>query len=322
MKSRLASFFLFILLILAGGANWRVQAALPVNQFYDNFTGHHIKGDFLNTYSRVGDPVRIYGRPITEAFFRQPGGNQMFQYFQKALFILWLDRPAGERVEVVKIGQYLYETKNPVAVIDNFAGCRIYPQTSFPVCFAFLEFFEAFGGVDQFGAPISSIELVNGYKVQYFEKARLEFHPDLPPGRRVIVANLGYEYFLKIGEDPDRITPIPNEAPGASDPIISLQTRAFPLRAVTGLQGKQTVYIVVRDQRGIEVVGAQVVVTIRLPDGQTFEKVIVSEQTNEAGLASFQFNFDSHKDGLAIIDVYVDYKEIKSHTLTSFRIWQ
>ncbi len=58
-----------------------------------------------------------------------------------------------------------------------------FPQTGHSVREAFLQFWQTQGGVDRFGYPISEelpeISTADGkvYTVQYFERARLEWHP-------------------------------------------------------------------------------------------------------------------------------------------------
>jgi hypothetical protein len=55
----------------------------------------------------------------------------------------------------------------------------------------FLRFFNAYGGVESFGQPLTKVIIVDGWRVQYFEKGRLEFHPENEPNYRVTVGWLG-----------------------------------------------------------------------------------------------------------------------------------
>jgi hypothetical protein len=61
----------------------------------------------------------------------------------------------------------------------------------YPVAPAFLEFYEGHDGLTVLGAAISPELVENGVQVQYFEKGRLEYHPQLPEGNQVILGNLG-----------------------------------------------------------------------------------------------------------------------------------
>src|SRR6266536_6049536 len=64
----------------------------------------------------------------------------------------------------------------------------------------FRRFFDQFGGRAIFGAPISEgLQEAAGpdghqYTVQYFERARLELHPDLPWPYTVSPSQLGRQY--------------------------------------------------------------------------------------------------------------------------------
>jgi hypothetical protein len=55
----------------------------------------------------------------------------------------------------------------------------------------FQDYYESHGGLAMLGAAISPELIENGVQVQYFEKVRLEFHPQLPEGSQVILGNLG-----------------------------------------------------------------------------------------------------------------------------------
>lgn len=65
------------------------------------------------------------------------------------------------------------------------------PENGEPVAPVFLEYYEGHGGLAMLGAAISPELVENGVQVQYFEKGRLEFHPQLPEGNQVILGNLG-----------------------------------------------------------------------------------------------------------------------------------
>ena len=72
---------------------------------------------------------------------------------------------------------------------------RYYPETGHTVAFAFLEFYEDHGGPALFGYPITEwIIETNGRIVQYFERVKLEWYPENPPGQRVQPGMLGVIY--------------------------------------------------------------------------------------------------------------------------------
>jgi hypothetical protein len=55
----------------------------------------------------------------------------------------------------------------------------------------FSRYFEGMGGAESLGYPISEPFMQEGRKVQYFEYARLEDHPDNPGGAVVKLSQLG-----------------------------------------------------------------------------------------------------------------------------------
>ncbi len=55
----------------------------------------------------------------------------------------------------------------------------------------FLQFFNAYGGVESLGYPLTEEIIVDGWTVQYFEKGRLERHPENKPAYRITVGWLG-----------------------------------------------------------------------------------------------------------------------------------
>jgi len=74
---------------------------------------------------------------------------------------------------------------------QNYSGSRTFPATGFTVENEFLHFFEKYGGEESLGPPISAEMEDGGWRVQYFEKGRLEYHPENAPEYRVTVGWLG-----------------------------------------------------------------------------------------------------------------------------------
>jgi hypothetical protein len=68
---------------------------------------------------------------------------------------------------------------------------QYFPETSYAVKGEFLHFFERYGGVESLGYPLTEEITVAGWRVQYFEKGRLEHHPENKPAYRLTVGWLG-----------------------------------------------------------------------------------------------------------------------------------
>jgi hypothetical protein len=208
MKASRIYLALLMVTLLAGGA--RTARAKGTDARYFSETGHWVSGAFLALYDAAVDPVLLYGYPISDALVDARSGLRV-QYFQRARFELHLDAAEGERVMFTPIGSRVYTPgQNPALDISNTLAGRTYRETAFPVCYAFLDFFEANGGAAQFGYPISGFETYGGRIVQYFERVRFEWYPELGEGQKVRLADLGRTYFDSIPEDAALLAPTVN----------------------------------------------------------------------------------------------------------------
>jgi hypothetical protein len=79
-------------------------------------------------------------------------------------------------------------------------GSRYFPATGYTVAGTFLAYWTSHGGVPQLGLPISHTYIErndadgNTYCVQYFERARLEYHPEQSdPKYQVMLGLVGVE---------------------------------------------------------------------------------------------------------------------------------
>ena len=80
---------------------------------------------------------------------------------------------------------------HPKATIGACTHGPHFPQTGYAVQDPFCNYFQDHGGTENFGYPIADKSLQNGLVVQYFEKVRLEYHPEHPPRYRIQVGLLG-----------------------------------------------------------------------------------------------------------------------------------
>lgn len=281
---------------------------------YFKETGHNVSGDFLTYYRSVSNASQLFGYPITEAFTKN---GMMVQYFQRARFEYHPSQPAGQRVKLTPIGKEMYVPGGERLEIFNPFACRYFTQTGFSVCYAFLDFFKANGGVERFGNPISTFEYHNNLIVQYFENARFEWKPWLPDGQRVSVAELGRPYFDKQGEDVNLLRPAnPGDSSGN---LVQLQVRAFVWKAVTLASDQQLVYIIVQDQTLQPVSGAQGTATVRWADG-TNSVLAFSTNSSGVGIVPLTF-FDQPYGKMVNIEIHVAKDGLSATTTTSFRIW-
>jgi hypothetical protein len=306
-----AILFLSVLLMQPGAA----QAQEAEDSRYFPETGHSVEGDFLQFYRNTNHAELVFGFPITEQFISTEG--KRVQYFQRARFEMNPVAQGPAAVQLTPLGSLLYEAGSQKLDINNPAACREFPN-GFHVCFAFLDFYEAHGGQELFGNPISSFEFHENLIVQYFERARFEWRADRPDGERVVLTDLGRLYFDRVLEDQAQLRPIrPLDA--TINPILSLHARAFVIDAITLADGQQTVHVFVQSQTHQPVSNANGKATIRFPDNQVVEYFF---GTNSRGLGSFTFSFKDQIQGeLVQIDILVTYQGLVSRTSTSYRIW-
>ena len=307
----LSLLFVVLALLLASRGSAKAQSA-DVKYFPE--TGHNLKGDFLKSYLRAKDPKLVFGYPITEQFTSKDG--KTVQYFQRARFELSSDLIGNPRVQLTPIGEAAYEPGARLEV-NNSSGCQLF-FSGYRVCFAFLDFYEANGGGQQFGSPISSFEYHENLIVQYFENARFEWRADRPEGQRVVLTELGRVYFDMLGEDPAHLKSV-DPLDATINAVLSLKVRAYVQRSITLSSGQQTVYIIVQSQTLQAISGASGRATIHWPNGRTEDYYFNS---NNSGIGNFSFSFSNQKAGaLVTIDIVVTYQGVVGTTSTSFRIW-
>lgn len=304
----------FLTLCLLAGTWGSAKAQDPTFEYFDE-TGHNVQGEFYKFYKSVPDPLLVFGYPITEEFTSKDG--QRVQYFQRARFEFHTELPEGQHIILTSIGKGTYTPQSPLSVYSPLA-CRMYNETGFSVCFAFLDFFDKNGGVTQFGYPVSPFEYHENMIVQYFEKARFEWRPWNPESQRVVISDLGRVYFDKVGEDPGLLNSVPsiNNRPAE---LTEIQVRAFAWKAVTLATDQQVIFVIAQDQRGQPVDKAQCSTMVHWPNGETATTNITTN-VNGVGIASLSFNNQPYGN-LIYVDISCEALGKKGGTTTSFRIW-
>ena len=302
---------LFSLLALTAGV---AQAQNGGTSKYFAETGHNVSGEFWTYYQSVANADLVFGYPLTEAFNNVKTGR-VIQYFTRARFELYPELPEGQRVRLSPLGSSVYVPGQSVNVFTP-VGCRTF-STGYPVCYAFLDFFDKYGGEAIFGQPISSFESLNGRLVQYFERARFDWYPEYAEGQKVVLADLGRIYFDVAGEDSNRLQPVQYD--GIVD-VLTLQTRAFVWKAVTRPTDQQAVYVVVQDQTYHPVYNATVAVTVYWSNGSP-QSVALATDRNGVVIVPFAI-LNQQVGSLVTIDVQVLYQGMQDNTVTSFRVWQ
>lgn len=152
-------------------------------------TGQRVAGAFLDFYERKGGEA-IFGLPISGEFTE---GGVTVQYFQRARFEWRPQNPDSTKVQLGLIGQELYGPPAPPLVDFRTPwnpNLTYFPQTGHTVSGAFLRFFQANGGVEIFGYPLTEATAEGGAIIQWFQRAKMIYKDD-----RVTLANLGEQRF-------------------------------------------------------------------------------------------------------------------------------
>lgn len=163
-------------------------------------TGHNVAFAFKQYFDQHGGLDR-FGYPRTEEIVEN---GMRVQYFQRARMEFHPDKVGTpEQVQLSLIGTWVTADRSPFPESPPFksnAQHAYFPQTGYAVSFGFLRYFDRNGGVAAFGYPISN-EMIEPdaqgkpHTVQYFQRARFEYHPELAGTRyEVELGLLGDEY--------------------------------------------------------------------------------------------------------------------------------
>ncbi len=295
----------------------RVQAQTPASQYFPQ-TGHTVQGDFLRFFNARGG-LEIFGYPLTEVFIEN--GRQV-QYFQKARMEAHPENPDPRKTELGMLGTQLGYGEPPIPTADippaNDPNRRYYSETGHTIVYAFLRYFDLHGGLEILGYPITEYKQENGRYVQYLQRARLEWHPELPPDKRVQLGNLG-EIYATTRLDPSLLQPGPAALAPNVPQITSLLATASLRYAVTGQTGQQTLHVYVLDQRGKPVQGAASVAVVRFPSGDRSETL---PPTDVNGHSQVSFDLGELDPGQSVVvQVKASWAVRVTQTQTSFFVW-
>jgi len=163
-------------------------------------TGHTVRGSFYAFYHQYGD-LKVFGLPLSEAFSDH---GQVVQYFERARLAL-----TANGVRESPLGSLLTAGRAfpAAAPSPSTASSRYFGATHHSVSGRFLTFWTLHHGQLLFDAPISQpLREQNGdgtgrsYQVQYFQNARLEYHPELAgTDNEVQIGLIGRQYLQRIG---------------------------------------------------------------------------------------------------------------------------
>jgi len=330
---------LFTVVIVAALLTSSVAAVSPrsLNQdcrYFDQ-TGHYVCDHFINFFDTRGG-LGIFGYPLTEAFEDPAHGGLRVQYFQRARMEWHPYNPAPYKVQlgllVDELGYSYPPAQSQQIPASNSAFHHYFPETKHVVSYAFLDYFRQRGGLDIFGYPRSEFMYEGGHLVQYFQRARMEWHPERPAGSQMSLANLGEIYIERFGVPNEYRQPVPPprpsddlgtaETPSPSDStptVTKLNISASVRYAITGRQGGQTVFVYVNNQQQQPVQDAVADAVIHYQSGDHRCEL---PPTDASGFTKCSFDILQSPPGKrVVIDVSVTHNDLTATTQTFFLPW-
>ncbi len=175
-------------------------------------TGHTLRGAFREYWLAHGGLAQ-FGYPLTEESSESSYEDKQYytvQYFERNRFEFHPELPDPYKVSLGLLGRTITTGReseppfqrtpammNPVAVYFGETGHNMMPP--------FLDYWQQHGGLAVYGYPISEafteVSKTDGkaYTVQYFERNRFEYHPELPDPYKISLGLLGREVLQGYG---------------------------------------------------------------------------------------------------------------------------
>ncbi len=205
IASRL-TFGLIAAALLAGALSPLSAHAAGIS-YYDP-TAHSLSGPIREYWESRGG-LWLFGYPVSEPYeaVSEDGEPIVAQYFERARLEYHpaLDdtpyRVLGGRLGFdLTLGRRAEREFLPINSSQSKAGCEFFEPTGHSLCAPFLGWWHAKGGLPIFGYPLSEQMTEGGYQVQYFERARFEWHPEnLGTGWEVELGHLGIDMANRSG---------------------------------------------------------------------------------------------------------------------------
>ncbi len=188
-------------------------------------TGREVCGRFLEYWQQNG-ALPQQGYPISAPMQERSdtnGQTYTVQYFERAVFEAHLQNQKPYDVLLTLLGVFEYRQRygttgapNQRASTDN---PLLFRETGKTIGGAFRSYWESHGGLAQQGYPVSEEfeerSSIDGklYRVQYFQRAVFELHPDNSPPNNVLLSLLGR---IRYGQKYNAAgTPLPAASPTA-----------------------------------------------------------------------------------------------------------
>ncbi len=180
-------------------------------------TGRSLGGVFRSFWEANGGLLR-FGYPLTEALIEpEPGSGRprTVQYFERARFEHFPELSGTPyEVQLTRLGEAALQRegldwRTLPSASEAPPECQLFAETGKRLCPPFLAAWEQAGGLALVGLPLSEVIPIERpargapYSVQYFERARIEYHPAAGASADAIkLGLLGSELIVRWGGMP------------------------------------------------------------------------------------------------------------------------
>lgn len=195
--------------LLVGARGGQIYADDPPHRACFAETGQCVSGRFLDHWLANGGLARN-GFPLGDVRIEvlEDGNAYQVQYFERVRMELHTENASPYDVLVGHYGRRVLRAQfggvnNAVALFEQalapaapLAGASYFPETGHNLGGGFREYWLTNGGLAQFGFPITEerrerLEDGNEYTVQYFERVRMEHHPENAPPYDILLGQFG-----------------------------------------------------------------------------------------------------------------------------------
>ncbi len=189
---------------MLGAAFTRTPVAQAAPEQCFSETNHCIQGAFLDYWLQNGG-LSINGYPLTDQRLEtlEDGKAYTVQYFERVRMEYHPEKAEEFQVLLGQFGRSIHPADPPVGPSGNGT---FYSETGHNIGGAFLTYWKGYGGLAQFGYPLTEViseTLTNAqgqpqsFQVQYFERARFELHPENPAPYDVLLGQFGRQVLAK-----------------------------------------------------------------------------------------------------------------------------
>ncbi len=162
-------------------------------------TGQCIGGRFLARWLASGG-LALHGYPLTGEFRQtlEDGQEYRVQYFERVRLEWHPENRSFQEIELGQFGRRIFRERSGREVDPPApqAGPHYFTEAGHNLTGSFLAYYQRYGGISQFGLPLTEPfpeQLADGgiYTVQYFERARFEYHPENAAPYDVLLGQFG-----------------------------------------------------------------------------------------------------------------------------------